>query len=69
MMHVINGGMHAANRIEFHQFMIVPHGPPSLSRPADISSRPITRAAAVGANIGQAIASRGWDETHRQGIG
>jgi enolase len=31
MMNVINGGKHAANRLEFQEFMIVPHGAPSFS--------------------------------------
>ncbi len=31
MMNVINGGKHAANRLEFQEFMIVPHGAPSFA--------------------------------------
>jgi enolase len=31
LMNVINGGKHAANKLEFQEFMIVPHGAPSLS--------------------------------------
>jgi enolase len=31
MMNVINGGKHAANRLEFQEFMIVPHGAPSFT--------------------------------------
>jgi enolase len=30
MMNVINGGKHAGNRLEFQEFMIVPHGAPSF---------------------------------------
>lgn len=30
MMNVINGGKHAANRLEFQEFMIVPHGAPNF---------------------------------------
>ena len=31
MMNVINGGKHAANGLEFQEFMIVPHGAPSFA--------------------------------------
>jgi enolase len=31
MMNVINGGKHAANRLEFQEFMIVPHGAPTFA--------------------------------------
>ncbi len=31
MMNIINGGKHAANRLEFQEFMIVPHGAPSFA--------------------------------------
>jgi len=31
MMNVINGGKHAANRLEFQEFMIVPHGAPNFA--------------------------------------
>lgn len=31
MMNVINGGKHADNRLEFQEFMIVPHGAPSFA--------------------------------------
>lgn len=31
MMNVINGGKHAGNRLDFQEFMIVPHGAPSFS--------------------------------------
>jgi enolase len=30
MMNVINGGVHAANSLDFQEFMIVPHGAPSF---------------------------------------
>ena len=30
MMNVINGGQHAANSLDFQEFMIVPHGAPSF---------------------------------------
>jgi enolase len=30
LMNVINGGKHAANRLEFQEFMIVPHGAPNF---------------------------------------
>lgn len=31
MMNVINGGKHAGNRLDFQEFMIVPHGAPTFS--------------------------------------
>jgi enolase len=31
MMNIVNGGKHAANRLDFQEFMIVPHGTPSFS--------------------------------------
>jgi enolase len=31
MMNIINGGRHAGNRLEFQEFMIVPHGAPSFA--------------------------------------
>src|SRR5918912_172 len=31
MMNVINGGAHADNRVDFQEFMVVPHGAPSFS--------------------------------------
>ncbi|WKW51284.1 hypothetical protein QMO75_01965 [Rhodomicrobium lacus] len=31
MMNVINGGRHAGNKLDFQEFMIVPHGAPSFS--------------------------------------
>jgi enolase len=31
LMNVINGGKHAGNRLEFQEFMIVPHGAPTFS--------------------------------------
>ncbi|WP_113436777.1 phosphopyruvate hydratase [Rhizobium sp. SYY.PMSO] len=31
MMNVINGGKHAANRLDFQEFMIVPHGAPTFA--------------------------------------
>jgi enolase len=31
LMNVINGGKHAANKLEFQEFMIVPHGAPTFS--------------------------------------
>lgn len=31
MMNVLNGGLHAANGLEFQEFMIVPHGAPTFS--------------------------------------
>ncbi|HTT84628.1 MAG TPA: phosphopyruvate hydratase [Rhizomicrobium sp.] len=31
MMNIINGGRHAANRVEFQEFMIVPHGAPNFA--------------------------------------
>ncbi|MGH6876340.1 MAG: phosphopyruvate hydratase [Rhizomicrobium sp.] len=31
LMNVINGGKHAANRLEFQEFMIVPHGAPTFA--------------------------------------
>lgn len=31
MINVLNGGAHAANRLDFQEFMVIPHGAPSLS--------------------------------------
>lgn len=31
LMNILNGGVHADNKIDFREFMIVPHGAPSFS--------------------------------------
>ena len=32
LMNVINGGAHAANSLDFQEFMVVPHGAPASAR-------------------------------------
>jgi len=58
LMNIVNGGAHADNRLDFQEFMIVPHGPPTfrdaLRAGAEVfqSLKSVLKAAGLGTNVG-----------------